>query len=425
MATLLQLLYLTLTYCLSPLVLIYHYKVSQNYPEMKERWSEFFGFYPSPTLSDVIFIHAASVGELEAVTPLIQKLLKNYPTTPILITTATNNGAIQVKKLFNNSVYHVFLPYDIPFAVNRFFAHFQPKIAIIVETEIWPTLFNTCAKNNIPLLLVNARLSEKSLHNYLKIKSFVGAVLAKVDLLLAQTHTDALRYQALGLDKNKLSILGNNKLDMPIPVQLQAEGLQLKNKLFTDRLVWIIGSTHTHEDDIFIRLYQQLKIHFPTLLLILAPRHEKRFIRVRKLCLASQLTVRSRSSHQPCALETDIFLLDSIGELKLFYAAADCSFVAGSMTPVGGHNILEPALLNIPVMFGPYMANSQQTVAQMLAAKACIQCKTEKDIYEQFTLLMTDAVIKETLINNATRFIQDNRGTVDKTVKAIDRILRR
>ncbi len=425
MATLLQLLYLTLAACLSPLVLIYHYKISRNYPEMKGRWLEFFGFYSSPALSDVIFIHAASVGEVEAITPLVQKLLKNHPTTPILITTATNNGAIQVKKLFHHSVHHVFLPYDIPFAVNRFFAHFQPKIALIAETEIWPTLFNTCSKNNIPLLLVNARLSEKSLQRYLKIKAFVKTVLAQLDLLLAQTHADALRYQALGLDKKKLSIVGNSKLDMPIPAQLQATGLHLKNELFTDRLVWIIGSTHHPEDEIFIRLYQQLKRDFPTLLLILAPRHEKRFTQVKHLCSENHLNVTSRSSHQTCTPKTDVFLLDSIGELKLFYAAADCSFVAGSMIPVGGHNILEPALLNIPVMCGPYMANSQQTVAQMLAAKACIQCSTEQDIYEQFTLLMTDKDAQERLTHNATRFIQDNRGSVDKIIKAMNRILSR
>jgi len=425
MATLLQLFYLTLAYLLSPIVLIYRYRSCQNYPVMKERWLEFFGFYSSPSLSNVIFIHAASVGELEAITPLVHKLLKNYPTTPLLITTATNNGAIQVKKLFNDSVYHVFLPYDIPFAVHRFFAHFQPKIAIIVETEIWPTLFNSCSKNNIPLLLVNARLSEKSLQRYLKIKPLVGAVLAKIDLLLAQTHVDALRYQTLGMDKNKLSVSGNSKLDMPIPMQLQAEGLRLKKELFANKLVWIIGSTHTHEDEIFIRLYQQLKLNFPSLLLILAPRHEKRFAPIKNLCSDRQLKLISRSSHQPCTLETDVFLLDSIGELKLFYAAADCSFIAGSMTPVGGHNILEPALLNIPVMFGPYMANSQQIVAQMLAAKACIQCKTEQDIYQQFTLLMTDVIAKKTLINNAAHFIQDNRGVVDKMVAAIDRFLSR
>jgi len=227
MVNLLQLLYLTLAYLLSPIVLIYRYRSCQNFPEVKGRWSEFFGFYPPYSLSDVIFIHAASVGELEAITPLVQKLLNNHPTTPIVITTGTNNGAVHVKKLFNHSVYHVFLPYDIPFSVNRFFTHFQPKIAIIVETEIWPTLFNTCSKNNIPLLLVNARLSEKSLQRYLKIKPLVKVALTKIDLLLAQTHVDALRYQALGMDKNKLSVVGNIKLDMPIPTQLQANYLPI------------------------------------------------------------------------------------------------------------------------------------------------------------------------------------------------------
>jgi len=419
MLTLSRILYIVLFHLISPILLIVRFIESNRTPELKGRWKECFGFYKTAKRKNTTWIHAVSVGEVEAVSPLVEKLLQLNPNTPILITTSTKTGSARVRFLFKERVNHVFLPYDLPIIVNRFFAHFRPKLAIIMETEIWPVLFSNCTKNETSLFIINARLSDKSVRNYLKIKPFIQHTLSHVTQLLAQTTEDSSRYQLLGLAPEKIKVTGNIKLNMIIPSKLKADGINLKQSLFKNRLVWVIGSTHLGEDEIFIFLYQQLKQNFPALLLVLAPRHPERFIPVKALCKKAQLHLVCRSQNLPCTPETDIFLLDSIGELKLMYAASDCSFVAGSLVPIGGHNILEPALLNTPVLFGPYMANSRQLVKQMLAAKACIQCQSEADVLENFTQLMRDQHKRIQIIHNAQHFITSNRGAIDKTLQSI------
>jgi len=420
MLTLSRILYIVLFHLISPILLIIRFIESNRTPELKGRWKECFGFYQLPALQNSIWIHAVSVGEVEAIKPLVEKLLKQSPHTPILITTSTKTGSSRVNSLFSHHVAHVFLPYDLPFVVKHFFQHFQPKIAIIMETEIWPILFSNCTHYHTKLIIINARLSDKSVQNYLKIKPFIQDTLSHVTQLLAQTTEDSLRYQSLGLAPKKTKVMGNIKLDMIIPSKLKADGINLKQSLFKNRLVWVIGSTHPGEDEIFISLYQQLKQNFPALLLVLAPRHPERFARVKTLCENEQLDIISRSQKIVCIPETDVFLLDSIGELKLMYATADCSFVAGSLVPIGGHNILEPALLDSPVLFGPYMANSRQLVKQMLAAEACIQCASKADILEKFTQLMSNEHKHTQIIHNAQQFITCNRGAIDRVLLAIN-----
>jgi len=336
--------YITLFYLLLPFWGVFHYARGLKKKDYHVRWKEFFGFYTKNHTQQVIWLHAASVGEVEAANVLINYFRDNTP-YKILVTTSTEPGYQRVRTLQGNRVEHVYLPVDTPTAIARFLSHFQPKLAVIMETEIWPVLFSKCADNSIPLFIVNARLSEKSAKGYRKLKFFLQKVLTNISAVVVQTEDDAHRYQDIGVDAEKICIAGNIKLDMAIPESTKGQAIQIKQKLFSERLIFVVGSTHQGEEALFLNVYQHLKQQFPALLLIVVPRQPRRAGEIVSLCLAEQLNVVRRTENKPCITSTDIFLVDTIGELKQMYALADCSFVAGSMVPIGGHNIFEPILL--------------------------------------------------------------------------------
>jgi len=413
--------YIALFYLLLPFLIIFQYVRGVNNKEYHARWKEYFGFFSTQQAQQVIWLHAASVGEVEAANVLIKYFLDNY-SDKVLITTATEPGYQRVRALLGNKVEHAYLPLDTPDAMARFFRHYQPRIAVIMEMEIWPVLFIQCAEKSIPLFIVNARLSEKSAKTYLKLKFFLQKVFSGVSGVVVQTEDDARHYQEIGVAADKIVISGNIKLDMTISESIKVQATQIKRDLFSERLVFVVGSTHRGEEELFLNAYRRLKQQFPTLLLILVPRQPRRADEITKLCLADKLNVVKRTENQPCFDSTDVFLVDTIGELKQMYALADCSFVAGSMVPIGGHNIFEPVLLDVPVLFGPYMKNSELLAQQLLDAQGAIQCFDVDDIVNNVSLILSQTSERQRLVSAGRAFVEKNRGALQKTVSFINRL---
>lgn len=405
--------YSCLFYLLTPFILIRLLWRSINAPAYRCRWSERFAFYHKKYPRHVVWFHAVSVGEAEALFSLAKQVQRQLPGAQLLITTTTPTGSARVKAVMPNAL-HVYLPYDMPCAVSRFMTCFKPKIAVIMETEIWPNLFAYCDKNNIPLYIINARLSEKSASGYRKIQALIFPTLAYVKLIAAQTLEDADRFIAMGANPEKVRTLGNIKFDVEVSSELIRQGLQLKVDFFGDRFVWLIASTHKDEEALFFDLYKQIKQVIPELLLVMVPRHPERFGEVKKLCEQNQLTVVLRSFGAGCDQQVDVYLADTMGELKMLYAAADAAFVGGSMVPVGGHNILEAAAVGVPVLFGPYMVNFKAIAEAVLRQHAAIQCQNNSEIISALIALHADPVYRLALAEKGRAFVLQNQGALTR-----------
>lgn len=397
-----------------PLILLRLLWRSRKAPAYAQRWQERLGFYQTEPQNCDLWIHAVSVGEAEAVFPLIKLLQQLKPDIKLLITTTTPTGSERVKAVFNNSVSHVYLPYDVPIIVKRFLKHFKPKIAVIVETEIWLNLFKQCHQNNIPLYLINARLSEKSTRGYQKIPSLIKPALATISTIFTQSGLDAERFIQIGAIPDKVINLGNIKFDISISQELLNQAKLIKDKQFAKRFVWLLASTHDNEEAQLLSLYSSLKKEIPELLIIIAPRHPERFNEVKKLAEQHAYKLITKSSNQICQSDTDIYLLDSMGELKLLYATADISFVGGSLVDIGGHNILEPAAIGTPIVFGQYMRNFKAITETILNQQAAVQCFDLRAIEQSVLNLYHNETSRKTLANNAKAFLTQHQGVINK-----------
>lgn len=393
-------------------------------PQYRKRWRERFAYYDKAVIPQVIWFHAVSVGEAEAVFPLIKRIRVNIPNSRILVTTTTPTGSARVQTVLGEAVQHVYLPYDTPAIVERFMLAFRPMLAVIMETELWPNLFTYCGQNSIPLFVINARLSKKSAKGYRKLPSLIRPLLANIKQVAAQTQEDAERFVAIGAKTEQVTVLGNIKFDLETPEQIIAEGKQLKSRIFKGRFVWIVASTHKGEDQIFLDIYKKLKPNIPELLLVLVPRHPERFGEVGELIRQNDLLEVSRTTNKPCAMGTDIYLANTMGELKMLYAAADIAFVGGSMLPVGGHNILEALAMGVPVLFGPYMANFKEIADKVLMYKAAIQCQGSEAIISAVQRLYVDIDYRNALVAKGEEFILQNRGVIDKLYKLLVNVLK-
>ena len=412
--------YSCLFYLLIPFVFIRLLWRSIKAPAYRCRWRERFALYNKKHAENVIWFHAVSVGEAEALFPLAKQIRSLHPDAKLLITTTTPTGSARVKAVMQESAEHVYLPYDIPCAVSRFMQHFKPKIAVIMETEIWPNLFAYCSRHKTPLYIVNARLSENSARGYRKIQTLIAPALAGVKLIAAQTQDDAKRFIAIGASSESVCVPGNIKFDVTVSAEVIEQGLQLKNDLFGDRFVWLIASTHKDEEAIFLEIYQQIKLEIPELLLMIAPRHPERFSEVKKLCEHRQLAVAIRTANENCTANTDVYLADTMGELKMLYAAADIAFVGGSMVAVGGHNILEALAVGTPVLFGPYMANFKDIAEGTLRQDAAIQCRDHEQIIAALLALYSDPAYRRSLIKKGKAFVRQNQGATARIIDLLN-----
>lgn len=386
-----------------------------------QRWNERFGFV-APLSGPLIWLHAVSVGEVRASAPLVKALLAAYPDHRILITTMTPTGANTVRELFVDTVAHYYAPYDLPGVVRRFLNRTRPRLALIMETELWPNLFYHCRARAIPLVLVNVRMSEKSARGYRRFAMLSRATLENVTIVAAQTRDDAERMRALGAAA--VEVVGNIKFEMELPRDLSAKAASLRRGL-GQRPVWVAASTRAGEEQQVLQAFAQLRPAFPELLLVLVPRHPERFESVAKLCIQGGFTLQRRSLQRDgLAADTAILLGDTMGELLLFYAAADVAFIGGSLVPLGGQNLLEAAALAVPTVFGPHMYNFEEISRLALKRGAARQVHNASELAEALADYLRNEAARRTAGEAGREMVAENRGALLKTLALVKSILR-
>ncbi|WP_440941129.1 lipid IV(A) 3-deoxy-D-manno-octulosonic acid transferase [Immundisolibacter sp.] len=377
----------------------------------RRRWHERLGL-PRGLPTGGVWLHAVSVGEVNAAAPLIEALLARYPQLPLTVTTITPTGSAQLRRRFDRRVTHCYLPYDTPGAVRRFFDRLQPCVGVIMETELWPNLLFTATARNIPVILANARLSERSARGYRRWSALTAQTLSQLAHAGAQTATDATRLRTLGLAAARVTVTGNIKFDAQRADP--ASGVALRQRLGRDRPVWLAASTHAGEEDAVLRAHTALRERHPTAALILAPRHPQRFDEVAQLCQKQGWATRRRSTddHADCT----VYLADTLGELPGLMAAADVVFVGGSLAPVGGHNLIEPAQQSKPILFGPHMHNFWELRSQVLTAGAGAEVMDADALATQLHTLISTASARDRMGRAASVLVSQHRGATARTL---------
>ena len=387
------------------------------------RWGERFGYVSGSFKPGGILVHAASVGEFNAASPLIRALLKNHPGVPLTVSTLTPTGSARVTSELGDRVFHTYIPLDLPGAVTRFFNRLQPRLIIVMETEIWPNLFLQAKRRQIPLLMANARLSERSVRQFQRLPGLVSEVLQSVSWAGAQSNADAERLVKCGIDPQHVDMTGNLKFDLVTPASLEETASALRSRLGSERPVMVAGSTHEADENVVIPAFAALLANLPDALLVLAPRYPERFARATQLAKAAGLRTALRSEGEVCSRETQCFVIDSIGELMTYYALGDVAFVGGSIGDQGGHNPLEPAALGKPVLVGPNMVNAKEITGQLLQCGAARQVTDQQGFRETAEIILTDAALRDRMGQAARALVDKNRGAVDITLKAIEKLL--
>ncbi|OPH51531.1 lipid IV(A) 3-deoxy-D-manno-octulosonic acid transferase [Vibrio campbellii] len=415
---LIRIFYTLLLALASPFLLLGLYKSKPNKPKFGQRWKEHFGITPQlDTTERPIWIHAVSVGESIAAIPLIKELKKQNPTQPILVTTTTSTGAEQITKL-GDLVEHRYMPIDFGFAVKGFLKAIRPKQMLIIETELWPNTLNTVHNAGIPIIVVNARLSEKSCRNYTKVQPLFNLLAPCLDKVLCQTESDAERFERLGVEKNKLFVTGSIKFDIQISDDVKEKGKVLRDALGLERPIWIAASTHKGEDEQVLEAHKKILESHPNALLILVPRHPERFEDVFELCQGQDFETARRTSQEEVTTSTQVYLGDTMGEMLVLMGAADICFMGGSLVgdKVGGHNVLEPAALGVPVITGPSYYNFKEMVNSLIALDGSI---ITVNLSETVLSLLQNAQLKEKLVVNGQTFVEQNKGSIRRVVLEI------
>ena len=417
-----KLLYTLLFYIALPLILIRLIWRGIRSPSYWQRWPERFGH--GAVLSDkvpVIWIHAVSVGEVEATRPLVQKLFSEFPDHQLLITTMTPTGSAHVKRLYGDSVTHCYLPYDVSFAVQRFLKRTHPQFGIIMETELWPLMLLTCQQLNIPLVLANARMSERSAKGYARLAGFTKTILKSLHFIAAQSENDRQRFKQLGADKKNIHAIGNLKYEISLASGLIEQATAMRSIWGSHRPIWVAASTHEGEEIAILNATRQVRAACSELLLIIVPRHPERFDKVTALSQKSGFKTLRRSEHRPCPLDVQVMVVDTMGELPLFYAASDVAFVGGSLVPVGGHNILEPAALGRPIITGPHYFNFNEITQQFLDADAAIQIDNTETLADTVIQLLQDPLKRSNMGEAALKIMANSQGASKRLVNLLKR----
>jgi 3-deoxy-D-manno-octulosonic-acid transferase len=396
-----------------------------RYPAYWDRWPERFGYLERSNEKPVIWVHAVSVGEVRSCIPLINVLSERFPDYRILVTTMTPTGSQQVQDLYGDRVSHAYVPYDVPWAVNRFLDRSLPRFAVIAETEFWPNLFAACKRRGIPLLLVNVRISPSAFRGYSWVPRTIRAMLANADVICAQTRTDLHRLSALGADEGLIHVTGNLKFDVEVPAKLLEEGAALRATWGRHRPVLIAASTHRGEESRILRAFAILRRTHPDMLLVLVPRHPERFAGVERLCRRAGQRIALRSDARGSLPDqTDVLVGDTMGELQRLYAASDVAFIGGSLVPRGGQNLLEACAVGVPVLFGPYMFNFEEISTMALESGAGRRVHDPAGVAEAVTRYMQEPAERHAAAQAARRLVADNRGALDRTLDWMMKALR-
>jgi 3-deoxy-D-manno-octulosonic-acid transferase len=410
-------------YLLIPLILYRLAVRGLRYREYFGRWRERFGFFPDPHIRESIWIHAVSMGEVNAALPLIDALMQRHQHTPFVITTVTPTGSERVRRVYGDRVFNVYLPYDLPASIRRFLKRVRPRVSVVMETEIWPNLFLECAARDIPVILANARLSEKSFRGYGPVRPLAKQAVASVRYIAAQSVTDAGRLQELGAEPDRLGVLGNLKYDMNVPSDLREQAAAIRQTWGAQRPVWIAASTHEGEELPALKAHTEVLRHFPDALLLIAPRHPERFKPVALACRNFGFVTRTRSEDGTASIDTQCFVVDTLGELLRFYATTDVAFVGGSLVPIGGHNVLEPAALGVPVVVGSKTFNFADITASLLDSGAAVQIDDGDALGAVIVKFLADPQLRLRTGEAARWAFEREQGSVIRTVAIIDREL--
>jgi len=427
-------LYSFVIWLLLPYILLRLIWRARKQPEYLQHNSERFGFYSIRCNKPVIWLHAVSVGETRATESLVNRLRSSYPHHQILLTHTTPTGRAASEQLYGDSVMRVYLPYDYPFAVNNFLRHFHPQLGILMETEIWFNLIHACHQLRIPLLLLNARMSEKSRRGYARFARLTRNALGELTAIAAQTADDAARLTSLGA-KN-VSVIGNLKFDINPPSSMLELGRQLREQFGTARRILLAASTREGEEALLLDALQNFRI--PDLLLVIVPRHPQRFNVVVNLLeqrgisflRRSDIIQAGKSGHgnahyqQAVPSEVQVVLGDSMGEMFAYYVAADLAFIGGSLLPFGGQNLIEACAVGTPVLVGPHMYNFAEATRLAISAGAAIQVSDVAGLVAESQRLFENPVTQNDMRQQCVKFVESNRGATEKSLQLVKQQLK-
>ncbi|MDH0097028.1 lipid IV(A) 3-deoxy-D-manno-octulosonic acid transferase [Ectopseudomonas hydrolytica] len=417
-------LYTLLLHLALPLIALRLALRARKAPAYARRVRERFSFGLPAMKPGGIWVHAVSVGESIAAAPMIRALQAHYPDLPITVTCMTPTGSERIQALFGDSVQHCYLPYDLPWAASRFLQRVQPRLAVVMETELWPNHIHQCAKRGIPVALANARLSQRSARGYARLRKLTAPMLAELSLIAVQTQAEAERFLDLGARPNCVEVTGSIKFDLKIDAELPRRASELRHQWQAERRpLWIAASTHAGEDEIILAAHRQLLLARPDALLILVPRHPERFNAVHELCLNLGLTTRRRSSGEAVQAGDQVLLGDTMGELLFLYALADVAFVGGSLVANGGHNLLEPAALGKPVLSGPHLFNFLEIAAQLREAGALGEVQDATDLADEVEALWREPDRAERMREAGLQVLRANQGALDRLLEGLRRLM--
>jgi len=417
-----RIVYSLILYLLSPLVVLYLGFRAIKSADYRSRWSERFGF--AHVMRTDVLIHSVSMGETLAAIPLIKRLMAAHPHYSFTVTTTSPTGSAEVKKAFGDKVQHCYLPFDFAYAIKGFLRQLQPKVCIIMETELWPNLIHFAARQQVTLILANARLSQKSADKYASKPRLTVPMLAKLSLITVQTQSEAERFIDLGVEAQRLHVCGSLKFDLSIdPLkQQQAEALRAQwGRQHSP--IWVAGSVHPGEFDAMLAAHKQVLSRFPDALLIMAPRHPEQFNLAAMTVTQAGLILARRSLHDEVNSQTQVLLGDTMGELLMLYGAADQAFIGGTLINSGGHNPLEPAAMGLPVYVGPNHWNFAE-ITQLLADAGGLMCIASADeLAQNLQDKFTDNSVYQYASIAALRVVEQNRGALLKQFSLINQLI--
>ncbi len=417
-----RLLYNLLTYLLLIPFAVYWLVRGIGNRNYLDRLPQRFGF-GFPEFDECIWVHAVSVGEVQAAVPLIHALRARFPARKLLLTTVTPTGAARVRSALGDTVEHCYIPFEFPNAVRSFFKSTQPRAAMIMETEIWPNLYRGCGVRGIPLILVSARISPRSVPGYRRLLPLIKETLSHGIIIAAQSQADADRFLELGASSSRTQVTGNIKFDVQLDAKVKPEGEVLRSTFFGSRPVWVAASTHDGEEEQVLAAHRRLLEDHPDALLVLVPRHPERFDGVFELIESEAFNVVRRTSMQPCSPSSNVFLADTMGEVPLFFAAGDIAFVGGSLVPVGGHNLLEPAAQGLPIVTGQHLFNTQEIADEFVASGACRIVADAEELAATLSRLLSNPDEAQEIGRNGFGVLARNRGALERLMVLVEPVL--
>jgi 3-deoxy-D-manno-octulosonic-acid transferase len=416
-------LYNVLFHLALPLIFLRLLWRARRAPAYRGRIAERFGLGLPVLRPGGIWVHAVSVGESIAAAPMIRELMQRYPDLPMTITCMTPTGSERIRALFGDRVQHCYLPYDLPWPMGRLLDRLQPRLAVVVETELWPNLINQCTRRGVPVALVNGRLSERSARGYARFGRLTAPMLGQLDWLAVQSEVEAERFRQLGARAEAVEVTGSIKYDLQIDPQLPASAAALRSEWGADgRPVWIAASTHAGEDEIILQAHRQLLAVHPDALLLLVPRHPERFDAMAALCQGEGFTTVRRSTRQS-PYTAQVLVGDSMGELLFLYALADLAFVGGSLVPNGGHNLLEPVALGKPVLSGPHLFNFQEISERLRDAGDLREAADAETLAAALRELFADPAAAAAMREAGLAVLRANQGALQKQLDGLQRLL--